>query len=258
MKIRINADDFGMSPGVNGAIAKMFQANKLHSASLVCGCDHFDEAVRIAKANPALKVGLHFNLTTGKAISEKSDLLVDKEGRFRNGFLSLLLLSIFQRKSLENQVRAELEAQISLLRKSGISVYHIDSHRHVHVIPTIFSVVTEIAKKHKIKHIRVINERFSNTWFIPYPKTYLFDGGIVKWLILRGLGLFNRYKTSTYFFSILYTCSISDGLVRKVTIPQGFDDVEIMIHPGNPAIDEPLNLLEKRHLVSANRYIENL
>jgi predicted glycoside hydrolase/deacetylase ChbG (UPF0249 family) len=80
MKIRINADDFGLSLGVNGTIEEMFQKQQLHSASLIFGCGYFDEALAIAKKNPNLKVGLHFNLSVGKSAFKhsKPSLLVDK------------------------------------------------------------------------------------------------------------------------------------------------------------------------------------
>ena len=85
MLLRINADDFGLSPGVNSAILQMFLQQKLHSASLICGCQYFTSAVQIAKQNPNLQVGLHFNLTTGIAsfLHQPNSLLVDKNNRFK-------------------------------------------------------------------------------------------------------------------------------------------------------------------------------
>ena len=261
MNVRINADDFGVSPGVNQAIQDMFREKKLHSASLVCGCGYLEEAIKIAKENPKLKLGLHFNITTGTAVFKHTQpsILVDSEGRFKNGFLKLLLLSIFKRKLLLEEVKKELEAQIALIKKADLRISHIDSHRHVHVIPAIFVLVKDLAKKNQIKHVRVINERLGITWSIKHAKTFLVDGGIIKWGILRFLGVFNDDKlfSETYFFSILYTCSISNDLIKKIKAPSGFKHLEVMIHPGNPDIDADLVLEEKRHLLSKDRYTEN-
>jgi hypothetical protein len=263
MKIRINADDFGISPGVNSAVETMFKKQKLDSASLIYGCGYFDEAIAIAKRNPNLKVGLHFNLSSGKSAFKhsKSALLTNEDGDFKNGFLQLLLLSIFKKEQLLKEITQELEAQISAITNSGLKISHIDSHRHVHFIPQIFKSVVTIAKKHQVWRIRVINENLLTTWLIKNPKTFLFNGGIIKWLVLRFMGLWNGSKKipQSYFFSILHTCSISSDLIAKIKIPKGFSEVEIMVHPGDSGIDGGLkNLCESEHLLSPNRNIERL
>jgi len=258
MKVRVNADDFGISPGVNAAVENMYQSRLLHSASLICGCGYLGEAIRIANANPGLKVGLHFNLTTGfSAVRSKSSrILITKKGRFKRGFLSLLLLSVFRKRKLISEVRDELRAQIEILKIAGLKINHIDSHRHVHMIPAIFKIVNEIAIENNIKYVRVVNEDFFKTWAIKYPKTYIWDGGLIKWAILRILGVFNP-KSDVYFFSILYTCSISADLIKKIVWPTGYKEAEIMIHPGDPEVDADLVLEEKQHLISKKRRVEN-
>jgi len=260
MKTRINADDFGISRGVNFAIREMFKENKLNSASIICGCGHFNEAIDIAKRNPNLKIGLHFNLSSGLAVSDKKTipLLVDKNGRFKNGFLKLLFLVIFKKQQLQKEISLELEAQISLIEKHEIKLNHVDSHRHIHFIAGIFSLVILAAKKHEISTIRIINEKLSS----PISLKILINGGLLKWLVLRFFGLINgsqKLATKTYFFSILNSCLISKELIENIKIPNGFEDLEIMIHPANPTLDAmSKNLEERKHLLSQNRVLENL
>lgn len=247
MKLRINADDFGISPGVNSAIEKMFQKGRLHSASMICGCGYFDEAITIAKKNPGLEIGLHFNITIGLA-------------QFKHGFLTLLITSILHKKTLQQEVEKELRAQISLLEKNDIKVAHIDSHRHIHMIPAIFAVVEKVAKEKGIERVRVINESLLATLCIKHPKTFLVNGGLVKWLVLSTLRLASKTKTNRYFFSILYTCEISKELIEKIKVPKKFCDseIEVMIHPGDPEMDSKIAGLEEReHLISAARRKES-
>ena len=259
MKIRINADDFGISPGVNDAIIAMYRDKKLHSASLILGCGYDNEAIKLSKLNPNLKVGLHLNLTSGKATSSKSSFLVDCNQRFKYGFVSLLLLSLFRRAQFVKAVRSEIEAQIVALEKAGITISHLDGHRHIHVIPAVFEVVTELASKYLIDNVRVINEDFFTTWKIRHQKSFLFDGGIIKFLVLKFLSLFNKTSNcSEYFFSVLYSCTISKSLISKIKVPQQYDALEIMIHPGDPEKDSGLLLEEKKHLVSNKRNQECL
>jgi len=56
-RLIINADDFGLTPGVNRAIAELHQAKALTSATLMATGPAFEDAVAIARANPALGVG---------------------------------------------------------------------------------------------------------------------------------------------------------------------------------------------------------
>ena len=259
MKKRINADDFGMSPGVNSSIIKMYQNKKLDSASIILGCQYEQEAIKLAQSNPKLKIGLHFNLTTGTKQSPKHSILTGKSSKFKHGFIGLLLLSIFKKKQLIAATYTELEAQINTLKQHKFKIHHINSHRHIHVIPAIFKVVTQVATKHNIKNIRIINERFWYTWMLNPKTLFLSNGGIIKFLLLKFLSLFTPPPVQQeYFFSILYSCNLSRTLIDKIKVPKPYKAVEIMIHPGNPEQDASLTLEEKKHLISKKRTQECL
>lgn len=264
MKVRVNSDDFGISPGVNFAVETMFQNKQLDSASLICGSVFFDQAVEIAKRNPGLKIGLHFNLTSGASVLgyQKLPLLTNQNGNFKNGFLKIVLLSLFRHSKLHSEAKQELDAQIDLIKKLGIKLSHIDSHRHIHYIPPIFSLVAKAAQVHGIDNIRIINESiFSENQIKNLPFKNLLWGGLIKWAVLRLLGIVNGAKniqTKCYFFSIINSCNISQNLIEKIKLPNRFDELEIMIHPGNPDIDkQEKNLLEKNHLLSRGRITES-
>ena len=115
----------------------------------------------------------------------------------------------------------------------------------MHFIPRIFSVVCKTAKQKNIQRVRIINEGFFSA--VRYKKiSFLFDGGIIKLIILRLCGLFNgSFKIKApYMFSILYTGKITNDLIKKVEIPSGFEQFEIMIHPGDAEIDKKDDGLE--------------
>lgn len=237
--IIFNADDFGISRGVNTAIEEAARNGILTSASLMVNQKYAKEAVEAAKDLPTLKLGLHVNLTneTPAAPVEKIPLLAGSDGKFKNGFLKLALLALFKGKALKEQVRTEIEAQIQKALKLGVSLEHIDSHRHVHMIPVIFQVMTELKEKYQIKRIRVINECGLLSARHNRGMSWLFDGGIIKYFLLRFFSLINAYKSETYFYTMLYTCKLSAERFADVPVPAGYDAVEIMIHPGRPDID---------------------
>ena len=240
LKKIFNADDFGISRGVNTAIVQAHKEGILNSTSLMVNQKYAAEAVELAKQMPDLEVGLHINLTNEMPAAEPKDipLLVDKNGKLKNGFVNLLLLSFLHPHELEKQAEVEIRAQIKKYLQSGLKLEHLDGHRHVHLIPAIFKAVQKLAKEFGVARIRVMNENVFNTVKQNKSKSYLFDGGLVKYALLRFLSWWNGYKSDVYFYTILFTCKISAEQFENVKIPHGYKAVEVMIHPGRPDIDK--------------------
>ena len=166
-KFIITADDFGISPGVNDAIIKSHNKGSLTHASIMVNMKYFQDAIQ-KKKNQAknLNIGLHLNLTTGKALSDinKINLLVDDKGYFKHSFVKLLLLPFLKdKKGLQKQIEIEIENQINYCIKNNIKLSHLDSHKHIHTIPWIFEIVIKLSNKYKIPRIRTINENFFNS-----------------------------------------------------------------------------------------------
>ena len=232
-KIIFNADDFGATLGINEAICKAYQDGILNAASLMINQKYALQAAELSKKMEGLDLGLHLTLTNGASIlgHEKLPLLTDEKGAFKNGFLKLCLLALLKPKALRNEVRAEAEAQILKAKEAGVKLTHIDSHRHVHMIPLIFNVLLELKEKYGIERIRVINESALMTLKTNKSLAYLFDGGLIKYYLLKFFYFLNGYKSNTYFYTMLYTCKLSKEHFKKVFVPRGFERVEVMIHP---------------------------
>lgn len=240
LKKIFNADDFGISKGVNAAIEQAHKEGILNSASLMVNQKYAQEAIEKAKQMPDLEMGLHINLTNEEPAANPKDipLLVGENGKLKNGFVNLLLLSFWHPCELARQVEIEVRAQIEKYMQSGLKLEHLDSHRHVHLIPVIFKVVKKLGDEFNVKRIRLMNENIFNTIKQNQAKSYLFDGGIIKYMLLRFLSWWNGYKSDVYFYTILFTCKISSEQFKNVKIPHGYKAVEIMIHPGRPDIDK--------------------
>src|SRR5438067_10426812 len=67
-RLVINADDFGLSAGVNRGILEAHAAGTVSSTSLLVNAPGFADAVRGARSAPGLGVGLHLNLTAGSPV----------------------------------------------------------------------------------------------------------------------------------------------------------------------------------------------
>lgn len=235
-----NADDFGISKGVNAAIVKAHREGILNSASLMINQKYAAEAVKLAKEMPELEMGLHVNLTNEypAASAQEIPLLVDGQGKLKNGFVNLLLLSFFKPRQLRLQIEIEMRAQIAKYLTTGLPLQHLDSHRHVHMIPQIFKTMRKLQKEFEVPRIRVMNENIFNTLKYNHNKSWLFDGALIKYVLLRFLCWWNGYKNDVYFYTLMYTCKIAKEQFSGVKIPQGYKAMEIMIHPGMPEIDK--------------------
>src|ERR1017187_8080770 len=124
-RLIVNADDFGLSPSVNAAVIRAHREGILTSASLMVNEPGFAEAVKLAKKNPKLGVGLHLTLLMGHSAlpPEKIPGLVNVRGEFSNHPVGVGFRYFFQR-GLREQLRAEIHAQFKRFRDTGLVLDH--------------------------------------------------------------------------------------------------------------------------------------
>jgi chitin disaccharide deacetylase len=139
MPLILNADDFGLTPGINRAIAELHSAGVLTSATLMANGPAFDDAVTIARAHTTLGIGCHIVLTDGTPISppEQIPSLLGPDRRTFRPSLSAFLYALLRGHIREDEVAREASAQIQKLQHAGIHITHIDTHKHTHLFPTI-------------------------------------------------------------------------------------------------------------------------
>ncbi|WBM60753.1 ChbG/HpnK family deacetylase [Providencia sp. PROV188] len=144
----INADDYGHSERVNNAIIHCFNKRLIDSATLMANMPGTEHAI---KNNDNFSLGCHLNLMEGKPLN--SNCLNYRELTDSNGELNLNLSrnSFFANKCIINQIKIELDHQISFLFDHKIKLTHLDSHHHTHTIPIIYRIVHELALKYKLR-----------------------------------------------------------------------------------------------------------
>src|SRR5947199_10854853 len=83
-RLIVNADDFGRSASINGAVVRANREGILTTASLMTNEPAFAEAVELARENPGLGVGLHLTLICGHSAlpQQKIPGLVNSDGEF--------------------------------------------------------------------------------------------------------------------------------------------------------------------------------
>jgi predicted glycoside hydrolase/deacetylase ChbG (UPF0249 family) len=155
-RLIINADDFGLTAGVNRAIAELHQAGALTSATLMATGAAFDDAVAIARANPTLGVGCHVVLTDGTPVSPPGSIptLLGPNGKtFRPSLLDFIQ-ALLRGSIREDEIEREATAQIEKLQRAGINVTHLDTHKHTHLFPAVSRPLLRLAQRCSIRAVR--------------------------------------------------------------------------------------------------------
>lgn len=152
----INADDFGLTKGVNRSIAQLHDAGALTSATLMATGSAFDDAVAIARQFPTLGVGCHVVLTDGVPASPPASIpsLIGPDGKtFRPSLLSFIQ-ALLRGQIREADIEREAEAQIAKLQQAGIAVTHVDTHKHTHLFPGVTRPLLRVLGRAGIQAIR--------------------------------------------------------------------------------------------------------
>jgi len=234
-RLIVNADDFGLCEGVNRAVKQAHTEGILTSATIMAGMPAAAEAVELAGEMPSLGVGVHLNLTEGTPVSRdrQVEVLLDAGGEFYLSLGKLAVKSVLS-KAFREAVEIEFAAQIQWVIDNGIRPTHLDSHKHVHAIPSIYPIVVRLAERFGIGAIRWPFEPAKvsgNDWPAP-PK-----GGKTRARIVRTMAGINRRQNdicikNDMFLGTAHTGKIDIDFWRQV-VKNPFDGVvELMTHPG--------------------------
>jgi predicted glycoside hydrolase/deacetylase ChbG (UPF0249 family) len=173
----VNADDFGLTAGVNQAIAEAHRHGVVTSATLMAGGRAFDGAAELAQQMPALSVGCHVVLVDGHPISRPEQVrsllapakrpgspfrrgsvrrvaaTMSPENKFYDGFGNIAVRCLGGKLQPE-QIEEEVATQIRKLQAAGVTVTHVDAHKHTHMLPQIADAIMRAARSCGVRAIR--------------------------------------------------------------------------------------------------------
>jgi hopanoid biosynthesis associated protein HpnK len=243
-RLIINADDFGLTPGVNRAIVEAHKDGVVSSATLMACGSARGAAVILSSANPRLSVGCHVVLVDGKPLLEAARVATLVDGRNPNKIGFYDQFSSFAARSLAgrlaaDQIEAEATAQIGALQESGVEVTHFDTHKHTHMFPAVLRPLLRAAKA---RGVRALRNPFG-------PRLPLSVGDLrqrpklwKRFLEVRLLGVFAagfrrtveqfEMRTPDGSFGVVSTGALDLELFRAIVnvIPEG--TWEFVCHPG--------------------------
>jgi chitin disaccharide deacetylase len=157
----VNADDFGLTAGVNRAIVEGNRSGIVTSATIMANAPAYAEAGALAKATPTLHTGCHVVLIDGQPITAAQTLIkgatlestIGTTRRFRSSLKDFARAAV-GRKLLASEIQKEAEAQIARIQSAGITVTHVDSHKHTHMFPQVLRPVLRAARALGVKAVR--------------------------------------------------------------------------------------------------------
>ena len=156
VRLIINADDFGLTPGINRAIAELHDAGAVSSATLMATGPAFDEAVALALARPSLGIGCHVVLVDGTPVSDPATiptLLGPDRRTFRNS-LGDFALGVLRGSIRQDEIQREALAQIQKLQRAGLKLTHADTHKHTHMLSRVTRPIIRALERSGIRCIR--------------------------------------------------------------------------------------------------------
>jgi hopanoid biosynthesis associated protein HpnK len=230
----LNADDFGLSPGINRGIIEAYRDGILTSASLMAVGDAFEQAVTLAEKHPGLSLGIHLTLVEGIPIlpPEKIPSLLMPDGCFPQS-LGTFLLKWLTGQIRMQEVQQEFAAQIEKALDHRIRVDKLDSHMHLHLLPGIFQAVLAVARRYGIGAVRLPRENVVGR----VNKQRVM--GIWRRASLASLSLFRTHQMAKagFFHPARYAGIGESGRLTEEDLLRIFRALrpgvtEIMVHPG--------------------------
>lgn len=240
-RLILNADDFGLTAGVNRAVLELARAGALTSATLMASAQATSEAAGAALHQPGLGVGCHIVLVDGAPVlpAERIPSLIDPNGpadvpRFR-ATLGAFVADLLRGRIREADIEAEAVAQIRRLQQLEINVTHIDTHKHTHVFPRVLRPLLRAAV---LSNVACIRNPFEPEWSAAAAA----DAGWLRRMQLRALATQRKYflyatehiglTTTDGALGVLATGSLDAPDLRRMLEAMPDGAWELVCHPG--------------------------
>jgi chitin disaccharide deacetylase len=165
----VTADDFGLHPRINEAVARAHREGVLTCASLMVSAPAARDAVDMAREMPGLRVGLHLTITDGASTLPPDALpdLVDETGRFKGTMFGNGVRFQFQRR-VRLQLAAEILGQFQAFASTGLVLDHVNTHKHFHLHPAVLSLIIAIGRTFGMRAMRLPREIDASPLLAPW------------------------------------------------------------------------------------------
>lgn len=142
--LSVCADDFGLTPGISAAIARLAHSQCITAISCITNSAYWESNAPLLEQLPdSVDVGLHINLTEGQPLSPQLAELWPRLPALPELMLRAHL-GLLPRAALASEVEAQLAA---FRAATGVSPRYLDGHQHVHHLPGLRNMVLDMAAR---------------------------------------------------------------------------------------------------------------
>jgi len=236
-QVIFTGDDFGLSPAVNTAIVQAHRGGLLTCASLMAGGPAWQQAVALAKECPDLCLGLHLTLIQGQSVLPPRQIpaLVDPQGNFPHNPVLAGLGYYFSRRQ-QDQIAAELAAQIERLLAAGLRLWFLNGHLNIHLHPAVWPVVRRLAQEYHIPAVRLAQEDLGLTLSLDRrrPLMKIAHAWIFAWLSRRAAASLGTLRANDHLFGLLNDGAMDERFLLGLLPRLAPGVTEIYCHPAVP------------------------
>jgi hopanoid biosynthesis associated protein HpnK len=232
----VTADDFGLALPVNEAIERGHRNGILSTTSLMVAAPATQDAIERAWRSPSLRVGLHVVLVNGRPAlpPERVPLLVDENGRFDDDLFRAGVRYFFT-PGIRAQLEAEIGAQFEAFAATGLPLDHVNAQNHLHVHPTVLSLILKVGRRYGVRAVRIPREPFWPSWRAMgnlAAARFANSACLLPWLTLMRLRLrLAGIATNDFVFGMIDTGHMTPERVQRYLahLPPGIS--ELYVHP---------------------------
>jgi len=182
----VTADDLGLHERMNEGSVRAHREGIVTAVSLVANGRAFDHAVELLRHEKALDTGVHLTFVEETPLTPLPEVgsLVDDGGTFLKNFRSFSFRYLYGGIDLD-ELERELRKQIERVMRTGLTVRHLNSHQHLHLLPRIFDRVLALAEEFRIPNVRMPED---------YPKTTEHDVRAISIRVLSAMSGRARHR----------------------------------------------------------------
>jgi predicted glycoside hydrolase/deacetylase ChbG (UPF0249 family) len=200
-RLIVTADDVGLHRGMTAGAIRAHREGIVTACSVVANGAAFYDAVEQLRDAPSLEVGVHLTLVEERSLTGM---------RLPRSYVEFLR-GMKDGAAIERELRAQIERVLA----AGLRVTHLNGHQHVHMWPSVFAIVSQLADEYGIGYVRRVRDRGGR-------------GGIVRRLSVAAL---NALGSGGSTIGVMEAGHLSsDRIIKLLDHVKGA--TELVTHPG--------------------------
>lgn len=239
-RVIITADDYGMCQEVDTAIEQGANKGIITSTNVLVNLESFENAYSLRDRIPNISIGVHWNVTTGKPVSDINSIssLVDYNGYF----YPLIEFKSRMRKKLikKEHLKHEILNQYALFKQACGPADYWNTHENSSLSIPAYKTFSETAKELGIQYTRNFQRLYIDYETVPFTtkiREFMVSGFVNVWF---GALIKKDFKMPD---AMLFPFNIESKndlplLIEKIK-GSNKETIEIIVHPAI-SMDNPL------------------